>query len=182
MTLRVRPWAGPVIIALVLSLGLGTLATLRAQESPQEGENVLKSPAAATPALPQRLYGVGKSDSDATLAKKEEGTTLFGFASRVVIVLLIFTGGAYAIIHYARKGKLNLNALKPYAAESRLIIAESRMLGNRQYLMVVEYDDQKMLLAVTPGRVDHLCFLDTPFERESGGVPEEEDLGFNHQA
>ena len=39
----------------------------------------------------------------------------------------------------------------------RLNISETRMLGNRQFLVVAEYDDKKMLLGVCPGRIDYLC-------------------------
>jgi flagellar protein FliO/FliZ len=52
----------------------------------------------------------------------------------------------------------------------RLNIAETRMLGNRQFLIVAEYDDKKILLGVCPGRIDYLCPLggrdDETFSRE----------------
>ena len=36
-----------------------------------------------------------------------------------------------------------------------------RPLGNRQFLIVVGYDDTRMLLGVTPGKIDYLCPLDS---------------------
>lgn len=45
--------------------------------------------------------------------------------------------------------------------EGKLKIAESRMLGNRQFLMVVEYEDNKILLGVGPGKIDYLTSLNT---------------------
>ncbi len=33
------------------------------------------------------------------------------------------------------------------------------MLGNRQYLMVVEYEENKVLLGVGPGKIDYLTSL-----------------------
>ncbi len=42
----------------------------------------------------------------------------------------------------------------------KLSIAESRPLGNRQHLLVVDYDGRKYLLGVCPGRIELL----TPLE------------------
>ena len=44
-------------------------------------------------------------------------------------------------------------------SERRLGIAETRSLGNRQYLVVAEYDGRKFLLGVCPGRIDLLTPL-----------------------
>lgn len=42
----------------------------------------------------------------------------------------------------------------------KLAIAESRSLGNRQYLVVADYDGKKFLLGVCPGRIDLLAPLE----------------------
>lgn len=44
-------------------------------------------------------------------------------------------------------------------APRKLVIAESRSLGNRQHLVVAEYDGRKFLLGVCPGRIDLLSPL-----------------------
>ncbi|HEX3730545.1 MAG TPA: flagellar biosynthetic protein FliO [Opitutaceae bacterium] len=48
-----------------------------------------------------------------------------------------------------------------------LEIAETRPLGNRQYLVVAAYEDRKFLLGVCPGRIQLLAPLDqdAPFSR-----------------
>ena len=46
----------------------------------------------------------------------------------------------------------------------KLAVTETRSLGNRQYLVVADYDGRKFLLGVCPGRIDLLSALD-------GGVP-----------
>lgn len=46
------------------------------------------------------------------------------------------------------------------AALRKLSIAETKSLGNRQFLVVACYDDKKFLLGVCPGRIDLL----TPLE------------------
>lgn len=43
--------------------------------------------------------------------------------------------------------------------DRKLNISETRMLGNRQFLVVAEYEDRKMLIGVCPGRIDYLCTL-----------------------
>jgi flagellar biogenesis protein FliO len=43
--------------------------------------------------------------------------------------------------------------------ERKLVISESRTLGNRQFLVVAEYEGRKMLLGVCPGRIDYLSTL-----------------------
>lgn len=50
------------------------------------------------------------------------------------------------------------------AALRKLSIAETKSLGNRQFLVVACYDEKKFLLGVCPGRIDLL----TPLE---GGPP-----------
>ena len=42
----------------------------------------------------------------------------------------------------------------------KLAITETRSLGNRQYLVVADYDGRKFLLGVCPGRIDLLSNLD----------------------
>ena len=42
----------------------------------------------------------------------------------------------------------------------KLAVVESRGLGNRQYLVVADYDGQKFLLGVCPGRIEMLSKLD----------------------
>ena len=41
----------------------------------------------------------------------------------------------------------------------KLQISEMRALGNRQFLVVVEYENTRLLLGVSPGRIDHLYDL-----------------------
>lgn len=42
----------------------------------------------------------------------------------------------------------------------KLVIAETRSLGNRQFLIVATYEDKKFLLGVCPGNVSLLTALD----------------------
>ena len=139
------------------------------------------NPSSGRPAvLPDELYGQDlNEDASAQGALEEDkarddGPGLWGMFTQVMVFLIILAGATMGFIHYVKRGKINIGALKTYAADQHLVISESRMLGNRQYLMVVEYGAQKMLLAVTPGRVDHLCFLETPFEEDLAEFEEED--------
>ena len=40
-------------------------------------------------------------------------------------------------------------------------MAETRPLGNRQYLVVAAYDEKRYLLGVCPGRIELLAPLET---------------------
>ncbi len=65
----------------------------------------------------------------------------------------LLLGGAWLVL---KRGGI----ARPFGkGEGRLRVLETRMLGNRQVLMVVEYDDAKLLLGVCPGRIDYLTPL-----------------------
>ena len=44
-------------------------------------------------------------------------------------------------------------------SDGRLQVSETRMLGNRQFLMVVEYEESRLLVGVSPGRIELLTPL-----------------------
>ena len=93
------------------------------------------------------------------------GASLFPLIGYVVIFAL----GAGAVIMLIRRGTVG----RPFKkSEGLLQIRESRMLGNRQFLVVVEYEDNKMLLGVGPGRIDYLSPLSTFPTPEPGGSHE----------
>ena len=147
---------------------------------PEDSKSKDRSPAAGRPGFQayedKVQQGVGSASglSNDTSGPNDDGPGLWGMFSQVLVFLILLTSLAYAFIHYAKKGKINLGALKAYSADNRLIVSESRMLGNRQYLMVVEYGAQKMLLAVSPGRIEHLCYLDSAYEEDLANAMEEE--------
>jgi flagellar protein FliO/FliZ len=47
----------------------------------------------------------------------------------------------------------------------KLAVTESRPLGNRQYLVVADYEGRKFLLGVCPGRIDLLSALEPGKEK-----------------
>ncbi len=83
----------------------------------------------------------------------------FQLAIYFVLLIALLGGGVYVM----RNG---LGFLQPKPKGPRkLEISETRMLGNRQFLIVAEFEQRKMLIGVCPGRIDYLCTL-------SGAEPE----------
>ena len=77
----------------------------------------------------------------------------------LVLLMALFAGGAFLL----RNG---FTLFQPkMKGERKLAITETRMLGNRQFLVVAAYEDRKILIGVCPGRIDYLCTL-------AGGEPE----------
>ena len=71
-----------------------------------------------------------------------------------VVALLLAAGGVWVLIQRRKSGPGGGRNLR------RLQIDETRPLGNRQYLVVADYDGKKFLLGVTPGRIQMLTPLD----------------------
>ncbi len=86
--------------------------------------------------------------------------TLLGYAviigALAVIVWFLFKNGVFQKRFSKSEGKLK--------------VSETRMLGNRQFLSVVEYGSQKILIGVGPGKIDYL----TTLQNSSGEFPEVE--------
>lgn len=91
-----------------------------------------------------------------------------GQLTMYLALMIVLLGGGFYVM---RNG---FAFLKPKAKGPRkLEISETRMLGNRQFLIVAEYESRKMLIGVCPGRIDYLCTL-SGTEPEFPQIPEEE--------
>lgn len=93
------------------------------------------------------------------LTFKSEGGSSFQISLYLGLMLAVIGGGFFLL----RNG---VAIFQPkLKGERKLHISETRMLGNRQFLVVAQYEDRKVLLGVCPGRIDYLCTL-------AGGEPE----------
>ncbi|BET66056.1 hypothetical protein ASA1KI_09740 [Opitutales bacterium ASA1] len=89
-------------------------------------------------------------------------------AAGYVVVLGMLVAGVWLLM---RRGSLR----GPFTKNTgKLNVLETRMLGNRQFLLVVEYEDAKMLVGVCPGRIDYL----TPLGGNmlAGAIPPDEAM------
>lgn len=121
--------------ALLLTLASAGAAEPTATPAPASAS----APAAHTTAAPALQLQQGSSTATLTLY--------------LVLLVALLGGGAWL----ARNGNM-LFQPKPKGAR-KLQLSEMRMLGNRQFLVVAEYEDRKMLLGVCPGRIDYLATL-----------------------
>jgi flagellar protein FliO/FliZ len=69
------------------------------------------------------------------------------------LLVALLAGGSYFL-----KNGFNLFPKKNKGLR-KLNVAETRMLGNRQFLVVAEYEGRKMLLGVCPGRIELISDL-----------------------
>lgn len=74
-----------------------------------------------------------------------------------LVLLLVLAGVVY---YFFQRGFAGAGFGKTMSR--RLQIAEIRSLGNRQFLVVAEYEDARVLLGVSPGRIDYLRDLPAP--------------------
>lgn len=127
--------------ALRLAIGaalacLWPLATFATE--PASGES---SPVVSTPtSLPKQPFG------------NQDLGRVFGY---IVLLTVLAGSGFYLFKNGFLFQKNTSGALK------KLQVLEMKSLGNRQFLLVVGYEDQRMLLGVTPGKIDYLCPLDS---------------------
>ena len=90
---------------------------------------------------------------DAPLVFKAGESSTPQLAIYLVRLLALCAGGMF----FLRNG---FTLFQPkIKGERKLEISETRMLGNRQFLIVAAYEDRKILLGVCPGRIDYLCTL-----------------------
>lgn len=98
------------------------------------------------------LSGSVFADEAAPLTYKSDAAT-FQITLYLVLLLALFAGGAWLLRNGFTFFQPKMKGLR------KLQISETRMLGNRQFLIVAEYEDRKMLIGVCPGRIDYLCTL-----------------------
>jgi flagellar protein FliO/FliZ len=81
----------------------------------------------------------------------------------LAIALLLAGTGAWILIKRRKAGVLGGRG------QRKLQIDETRPLGNRQYLVVADYEGKKFLLGVTPGQIQMLSPLDRDPAKQKDG-------------
>ncbi len=81
---------------------------------------------------------------------------------KIVLFLFLLSGGAYMFVRYLKGSSLKILGLGLSKNKlNKLQVKETRMLGHKQFLLVVEYEGQKMLLGTSPQGMQYLCKLDS---------------------
>lgn len=88
-------------------------------------------------------------------ASRTESAPGRGPSYRSVLLVAMVLAGAGGWLFW--RGRLTPGGAVP---ARKLAIAETKSLGNRQYLVVASYEDKKYLLGVCPGRIELLTPLD----------------------
>ena len=144
--------------ALALIAGTMLSAPLCGQAVEEEKKaNVVSSDKTFTPRPPSALFA------------PENGASSNQLVVYFVVLIALAGGGLYVL-------KRGLPMRGARTGENRLHLLETKILGNRQFLVVVKYQDNKMLLGVGPGRIQYLCPLDSAEEDmeqmiQKGGQP-----------
>lgn len=131
---------------LIVVVGCAVLETaqlMRAEE-----------PAAPVPArAPETvIFPQGSSENPGGLIPaKDRGGRSWGV---LIAALLLASAGAWFLIKRRSAGPLG-----GAKGERRIQIEETRSLGNRQYLVVADYEGSKFLIGVTPGQIQMLASL-----------------------
>lgn len=127
----------PTVLLWVFSLWGGSIW---AQEN---------SPPQLPPAAPTSVFPKG----DTGALAGGGSVSLLGYVLTIVVLgaagfTVLLRGGFFGVSWGAAK------------TARKLRIEESRVVGSRQHLVVAEYEGKRVLLGVSPGRIDFLCGLE----------------------
>lgn len=114
---------------------------------------------------PSRSSAEAGSESSAMQGILSGNTASSGALITLVGYAVVLGALAVAVWYLFKSGFMRKSFKK---GEGKLKIAETRMLGNRQFISVVEYDNQKILIGVGPGKIDYL----TTLQNSSGEFPQ----------
>jgi len=147
--MTLRAWGG----AIAAVLACLPFSQLPAQEQSPEAAP-LASPAQQAPE--SQLQKAPSPQPKLPNAPASVGLEHFG---RILGYLTLFAAIAAVVVYFTKYG-LPFSR-KSLREERKLQILEMRPLGNRQFLLVVAYEETRILLGVTPGKIDYLCPLDS---------------------
>ena len=142
--MRNRAWRFALMAILAC---LCSMAVMAADPDPSPEGAEVTPPKNSSPS-----NSLGSFDSKAPSPGLDELGRMMGY-------ILLFGAVAVAGFYFLKNGfAFNLNRSNE---PKKLQVLEMRSLGNRQFLLVVGYEEQRFLLGVTPGKIDYLCTLDS---------------------
>ena len=141
--------------ARLLALALAVVLSGTASGLEQYGPPVPSVPEAGG-AVPAKVFPAPVTEP---LSFKTGGPGTLQVSLYLAFLLVVVGGGFYLLRNGVALFQPKLKG------DRKLNISETRMLGNRQFLVVAQYEDRRVLLGVCPGRIEYLCSL-------GGGEPE----------
>lgn len=156
-------WRLALVAALACLQALPLHATVEAYEPASTSDSTLANPSTSSEAaIVQAMAKAGEPIATPSAEKKSispaaPGMDEFGRLLGYITLLAALAGAAVYLIKFGIP--LHRNRSKE---ERKLQVLEMRPLGNRQFLVVVGYEETRMLLGVTPGKIDYLCALEAP--------------------
>ncbi len=75
---------------------------------------------------------------------------------RVIAFIGILGGSAYFLSVYAKKKRSRVST----NTTGKIVVADTCSLGNRQFLMVAQYGEERHLLGVSSSSINHLAKLE----------------------
>ena len=133
------------------------------------GHSALAQEQVAPVAAPEKAAVIAPVSTPAPVAPSSlsggGSVSLLGYVLTIVVLgaagfTVLLRGGFFGVSWGAAK------------TVRKLRIEESRTVGNRQHLVVAEYEGRRVLLGISPGRIDYLCGLDSEGAGHGGGFSE----------
>jgi flagellar biogenesis protein FliO len=90
---------------------------------------------------------------------------------RVIAFIGILGTSAYFLSMYTKKKRTRLNT----KATGKIVIADTCSLGNRQFLMVAQYGEEKHLLGVSSSTINHLAKIENISDQDSESTVKSEE-------
>ena len=81
---------------------------------------------------------------------------------RVVAFIGILGASAYFLSVYTKKKRTGISTTN----NGKIVIADTCSLGNRQFLMVAQYGEEKHLVGVSAGSINHLAKIENLSNKE----------------
>ena len=88
---------------------------------------------------------------------------------RVLGFLGVFACIAYFLNKFISKKYLSHSSIN--GTNSGIVLCDTRSLGNKQFLVVAQYDKEKFLLGVSSGKIEMLSKLNTNLEVSASSIP-----------
>ena len=158
--MRNMAWRLAIAAAIACVLPASLKATETAGAAPASSANYTTGSTDSSQSIGQPMPAdTPKSSPSPPALPTRPPTPDFDSLGRMLGYLTLFAALAGAGVYFMKFG---LPLFRRGAVSDRkLQVLETRPLGNRQYLLVVGYEDSRMLLGVTPGKIDYLCPLDS---------------------